>query len=124
MRGGVLVGFASMISTVLSGSSADSNGKTSVKSSRLSSPGNLRLSTLTTAPLRAARRAPEFPGPFPGPRYGRPLAASTVRPASIVPAASTGPAIPDQGIGQGTYGCDRVPASAIVRSGERIVEPG
>ena len=44
--GGALVGFESMIRTVLSGSSDDVNTNRSVKSRRLSSPGNLRLSAL------------------------------------------------------------------------------
>jgi hypothetical protein len=42
----VAVGFESMISTVLPGSSVDLNANTSVRSSRVSSPGNLRLSAL------------------------------------------------------------------------------
>ena len=46
MGGGALVGLESMIRTVLSGSSADVNTNTSVKSRRLSSPGNLSLSAL------------------------------------------------------------------------------
>ena len=44
--GGLTVGFESMISTVLSGSSVDWNTNTSVRSRRLSSPGNLSLSAL------------------------------------------------------------------------------
>jgi hypothetical protein len=44
--GGALVGFESMISTVLSGSSGDLKTKTSVRSRRRSPPGNLRLSAL------------------------------------------------------------------------------
>src|SRR5260221_13372254 len=57
--GGLTVGFESMISTVLPGSSDDLNAYTSVRSSRVSSPGNLRLSALKwfdmVAPL--SRRA-------------------------------------------------------------------
>src|SRR6266567_2468325 len=44
--GGLTVGFESMISTVLPGSPVDLNANTSVRSSRVSSPGNLRLSAL------------------------------------------------------------------------------
>ena len=44
--GGALVGFESMMSTVLSVSSGDWKTNRSVKSRRLSSPGNLRLSAL------------------------------------------------------------------------------
>src|SRR4029077_15232956 len=44
--GGLTVGFESMISTVLPGSSVDLNANTSVRSRRVSSPGNLRLSAL------------------------------------------------------------------------------
>ena len=44
--GGLTVGFESMISTVLPGSSADLKAYTSVRSSRVSSPGKLRLSAL------------------------------------------------------------------------------
>jgi len=44
--GGALVGFELMISTVLSGSQPTLNTNRSVKSRRLSSPGNLRLSAL------------------------------------------------------------------------------
>ena len=40
--GGLTVGFESMISTVLPGSSVDLNAYTSVRSSRVSSLGNLR----------------------------------------------------------------------------------
>src|SRR4029077_14421365 len=46
MGGGALVGFESVITTVLSGLSGDWNMKTSVKSRRRSSPGNFRLSAL------------------------------------------------------------------------------
>src|SRR5256885_1067687 len=57
--GGALVGFESMISTVLSGSSAEVNMNTSVRSRRRSSPGNLRLSALKWLdiwfPLRVGR---------------------------------------------------------------------
>src|SRR6266700_2086198 len=44
--GGLTVGFESMISTVLPGYPVDLNANTSVRSSRVSSPGNLRLSAL------------------------------------------------------------------------------
>src|SRR5947209_4584613 len=44
--GGLTVGFESMISTVLPGSCVDLNAYTSVRSSRVSSPGNLRWSAL------------------------------------------------------------------------------
>src|SRR5256885_13671684 len=58
--GGLTVGFESMISTVLPGSSVDLNANTSVRSSRVSSPGNLRLSALKwldmVAPLRVIAR--------------------------------------------------------------------
>jgi hypothetical protein len=45
-EGGALVGFESMMITVLSGSSAEVKTNKSVKSRRRSSPGNLRLSAL------------------------------------------------------------------------------
>jgi hypothetical protein len=44
-----------MISTVLSGWSDGLNTNTSVKSRRLSSPGNLRLSALNSAPFGRPR---------------------------------------------------------------------
>jgi hypothetical protein len=44
--GGALVGFESMISTVLRGFSGEVNTYRSVRSRRRSSPGNLRLSAL------------------------------------------------------------------------------
>src|SRR5215475_1907421 len=44
--GGLIVGFESMIRTVLAGSSSDLKANTSVRSSRVSSPGYLRLSAL------------------------------------------------------------------------------
>src|SRR5207245_10845827 len=44
--GGRTVGFESMISTVWPGSSPDLNANTAVRSSRVSSPGNLSMSAL------------------------------------------------------------------------------
>src|SRR5215469_11582366 len=94
--GALTVGFTSMIRAVLPGSSPDLNAKTSVSSSRVSSPGNLRLAALKwldmpsppCCPHRAARtrRAPSAPawaGPpparsYPGPRC---LVAAAIRAA-------------------------------------------
>src|SRR5580693_1188376 len=60
MGGGALVGFEFMISTVLSASSGEVNRKTSVRSRRRSSPGNLSLSALKwldmVAPLSVVGR--------------------------------------------------------------------
>src|SRR5580693_8742463 len=80
LMGGLTVGFESMISTVLPGSPVEENANTSVRSSRVSSPGNLRLSALKwldmVAPSVVIRtgdaikggspRLPVAPGKVPG----------------------------------------------------------
>jgi hypothetical protein len=73
--GGLTVGFESMISTVLPGSSVDLNAYASVRSSRVSSPGNLRLSALKWLDMVALVVIARIGGTAAGPAWARVRAA-------------------------------------------------
>src|SRR5579859_1125246 len=92
--GGLTVGFESMMSTVLPGSSVDLNAYTSVRSSRVSSPGNLRLSALKwldiVTPLGGRFRGPAVVGLRTGAATKRGLRACPSRPLGTLVQAPGG----------------------------------